>query len=430
MTTKYQPNTRKEVEEYTYSYSNASQSYTTRNPVYYYTGSNVISYQEGKQLPSGRWPWKECDHVSSNLYTPVYGNVTWAYARRMGTPIFERESGSYNWIYPDWDRPPAAPEAPLDTSVFSKLMEQLDLNSRENVLLYSGVLQAVPLLGSVFKFNRILKDAARKFGKDLRKKPFTTAVKSLISADFIDRFVISPTIDDARRFMDATNYVLRVIETARERNAHQFALQSASTDVREHSEEQSYSSVNGDSGEINYLRVSDRRIETKAFMLLEAEYDMMAVDPLKIWAQRVGLTRPLDSVWDLVPFSFVIDYFTRAGDFISALSDEMSNVDGLNGRITKIHDLWYTQTRRSTRYRQGLSLRRPPSMAGGTWEMYPRFTAGKGGISNVVFTRRRVKNPWAYLLSLQRQEDYLSINLSLSSTRKRTIAELFIQAKL
>jgi hypothetical protein len=309
-------------------------------------------------------------------------------------------------------------------------MDQLDLNSRENVLLYSGVLQAVPLLGSVFKFNRILKDAARKFGKDLRKKPFTTAVKSLISADFIDRFVISPTIDDARRFMDATNYVLRVIDTARERNAHQFALQSASTDVREHSEEQSYSSVNGDSGEINYLRVSDRRIETKAFILLEAEYDMMAVDPLKIWAQRVGLTRPLDSVWDLVPFSFVIDYFTRAGDFISALSDEMSSVDGLKGRITRINDLWYTQTRRSIRYRQGLSLRRPPSMAGGTWEMYPRFTAGRGGISNVVFTRRRIKNPWVYLLSLQHQEDYLSINLSLSSTRKRTIAELVMQAKL
>jgi hypothetical protein len=310
----------------------------------------------------------------------------------------------------------------------NQLLDQIDLNTDNAVLLYSGVLQAVPLLGSVSTFlrtfNRIVPDVLRRF----RKRPFTEAVKSLISLDFIDRFVITPTLDDIRKFQDATDYVLRVIDTARERNEHRFALEAATTVVTSNSESTGYLSGKSGFGSVPAKFKTTVSSTSKAFMLLEASYDMTAVDPLKVWAQRVGLTRPLDSVWDLVPFSFVIDYFTRAGDFISALSDEMSRVQGLQGTITKIHDLWGTHLRRSER--TVMPTGKPSSgVSGGTAFVW---VPGTGKQKKEEFRRFQIGNPWLALSSLSRGSlgDYLKVNLDLSATRKRTLAELIIQAKL
>jgi hypothetical protein len=353
-------------------------------------------------------------------------------------------SGTWNgdfWLgYDNYYRPRLSdvslPSGAFDDGALVGLLDQLDLNKGESVLLYSGILQAVPLVGSVFKMTSILNKAARNLSKSFRKKPFTTVVKSLISADFVDRFVISPTIDDARRFADATDYVLRVIQTAQERSAHIFALQ---TDLKSIVSQSSGSiDVGSAYGSIPPMKGcrwrKQQTLESKAFMLCSARYDIGAISPLKLWARRVGLTRPLDSVWDLVPFSFVIDYFTRAGDFISALSDEMSDQDGLRATCVNILDLWQTFTRKGEHVVEGGDVQ--------SWASYDWWAShcqtinqsqvqGTAYLRNVEFQRQRISNPWARLLPLQeRIDDYLTVNLDLSSTRKRTIAELVIQAKL
>jgi hypothetical protein len=333
------------------------------------------------------------------------------------------------WMIPERINPEPVPTDPWDESTANALLDQIDLNSKENVLLYSGIIQAIPLLGGVLKLNRILKDAAKDLSKRMRKQPFTTVLQSLISADFIDRFVISPTLDDARRFQDAVDYTLRVINTAHERNMHRFALQSVSTDTTvakagTFRTSRLYSTVTGE-----YKSITTRT--SKAFMLLEARYDMMAVDPIKVWAQRVGLTRPLDSVWDLVPFSFVIDYFTRAGDFISALSDEMSKVEGLTGTITRIHDMWCSVDNRSeviwTPKAHSWSTNFPSWAIDRVKEVQLQPATLRSG----TYERFQIKNPWQFLLSLYDDSaDYLTVSTKLSSTRKRTLLELLIQSRL
>jgi hypothetical protein len=172
----------------------------------------------------------------------------------------------------------------------------------------------------------------------------------------------------------------------------------------------------------------DSYSESKAYALLEAEYTLDATTPLRLWARRTGLTRPLDSAWDLVPFSFVIDYFTRAGDFISALSDEMSDDTGLRGRITRIIGLWSThKVVRQTAYKTTGS-----TMPGSTWVVESeQFLPGSATWRDNTFTRYQVPDPWRKLMQLQETiSDYLTVGLDLSSTQKRTLAELFIQAKL
>jgi hypothetical protein len=402
--------------------------YVTNNDWSYTCGLDEIRYEDGRRLPDGRWPWKECSHIRDDYYQPVAGRASWGYEFHdkriwdINAALIITNMGKLR-----------CPKRPWDPSVLQGCLNQLDLNSSENVLLYSGILQAVPLVGSALKLTSILNRAARNLSKSFRKKPFTTVVKSLISADFIDRFVISPMIDDARRFADATNYVLRVLETARERNAHQFALDSSLTTIDEEDRWTDQRNI----GPGPYWKTEGQYqigTEHKAFMLLEAEYDMKAVDPLKVWSRRIGLTRPLDSMWDLVPFSFVIDYFTRAGDFIGHLSDEMSGSDGLKGRITRIIDCWGSVKNFGRWQERGLGAV-GSYISSWQWPYIRSYYVNEEPMTAVretsSYSRFRVTPIWRYIHELQQKvDDYLSINLDLSSTRKRTIAELVIQAKL
>jgi hypothetical protein len=396
-------------------------------PVTY--GADTITYDLGKKT-NGHWPWKECVHTNEGSMSHGGATSFEVLAPWNGSTWYE----SYVLLPRLPGDLPGVPPVPasFEAQALKKCLDQVDLNTSDAVLLYSGVLQAVPLLGSVTKFNSIMRGVQQHITKSLRKKPFTTVIKDLIQADFIDRFVISPTLADIRKFQDATDYVLRVIETARQRNSHKFALSSDVTSV--FSEESSSGYYNGPSGSDAYYAWNEK-VSTgatcKAFILLEAEYNMTAVDPLKVWAQRVGLTRPLDSVWDLVPFSFVVDYFTRAGDFISHLSDEMSSIDGLKGKITSIHDVWHTVNSYSRCVRRPGGRIQGPFLPGGTELMYIVHDPSPAISTKEAFRRFRVGDQWERCMQLMREpENYLSVNLDLSLTRQRTLAELVIQAKL
>lgn len=396
----------------------------------YATGTNTISYDDGKKL-SGHWPWKSCTHQQVDLCYPFAATFTGEWERKWGQFVVSVHD-SYK---PNLEKV-KLPSRPFDPEAFTGILDQLDLNKGESVLLYSGVLQAVPLVGSVMKGTSLLNRAAKKLSKEFRRKPFTTVVKTLISLDFIDRFVISPTLDDMHKFQDATDYVLRTISTAKERSAVPFALQTSVNTVLSNT---SQSVVLNSAHSMPPCVAVSRKIQdatSKAFALVSAKYDVGALSPIKLWARRVGLTRPLDSVWDLVPFSFVVDYFTRAGDFISHLSDEMSDVEGLKGTCVQIHDLWYTHKLSGRHEVEGKRLQ----CTWAEWDYDVRvnakrsqyqFVAGTAYLKNELFVRQRIEDPWRYLLGFQEKlSDYLTVSCDLSSTRKRTLAELVIQAKL
>lgn len=394
--------------------------YTTR--VAY--GASSITYDEGPQYNAGRCNWKSCYQTKSNSRSVTGSGWSWHGVAPWGNIGFTNwvpnvlTSGRYSM--PD--------ERNLYPELADQLAEKLDLNTSDAVLIYSGVLQAVPLLGGALKFTSIMNKAAKKLSKSFKRQPFTTVVKSLISLDFIDRFVVKPTIDDARKFADATNYVLRVLNTMHERNSMPVRYDAEATDERRSSEISERASVPVSSsdmaGDKRMYGVSYTRsfVTSKAFMLAEVAYETDAVSPIKLWAQRVGLTRPLDSVWDLVPFSFVIDYFTRAGDMISGLSDEMSSQDGLKGRIQRIHGLWGSTkcgNEAVSRYdRRGSMYYRGGSVA---LDVFEPCTIRYGS----YLYRRTPMNPWLY----QPFPSSDLIDVKLTKSRMKTLLELLVQAK-
>lgn len=55
--------------------------------------------------------------------------------------------------------------------------------------------------------------------------------------------------------------------------------------------------------------------EASVFVRLDYEPE----DHVYMWASRLGLTNPLEIAWELVPYSFVVDWFLPVGDWLSTL---------------------------------------------------------------------------------------------------------------
>jgi hypothetical protein len=349
-------------------------------------------------------------------------------------------TGHVSWYNQSWNvnyitngRIPASyvssPNVPIGTfpraAHAQAIRDQLDLNCHDCVLLYSGVIQAVPLLGGALRFNRIMKDLMKHIKKGMRSQPFTTVIRSAISADFINRFVIRPTLDDAQKFLDAHNYVVRVMNTAAERSAAPFKLESHLYEQVSSSTSTIYPTVGFDSVSVKCRKTTTRYVESKAMILMSAGWNTAAIDPIKLWATRLGVNRPLDSVWDLVPFSFVVDYFTKAGDFISDLGDKLSSQDGLIGRVSSIHDAWQTTKCAEKQTFEGLSWDYIPYKWSGS---YRSFHPGMETYESGTFERKRIGDPWGFLSTVTEDEGFFS--LDLSATRWRTLAELLLQGKI
>lgn len=381
--------------------------------------TNRITYDDGpKYTPDNRLQWKRCSHTSH--MEPELGPTT----------LYYQPSSGYWYTFrcPPPGKPSGKmPEVTQDMvdDATRKVVDQFDLNCSDSVLLYSGVLQAVPLVGGCFRFVSIMNKVAKKLSRNLRRAPFTTALKTAISLDFIDRFVVSPTIDDARKFLNAHNYVVNVMNTLAERRESPVALTSTSKTTHKLIERSFSTTPWGGMDNARYEGIDREEAVTEYTLhtLAKLEYGVSAVDPLKLWAARVGITRPLESVWDLVPFSFVVDYFTRAGDFISALSDEMSNQDGLCGRLGKVYGQWYTSKsyNTATRIVQQCSL---------NYDWGDLFFPGEYRliVGDNSFSRYPVS--FAQLNSGLLKSDNSLIHWDLTRRRAGTLAELLIQAKL
>jgi hypothetical protein len=237
-------------------------------------------------------------------------------------------------------------------------------------------------------------------------------------------------IADAQKFMDASNYVVRQMNTATQRSleTRRYSGEYIEKLKETSGRERLYSPITSSDFSPNtpYVEaewVQTTQCKTELFLLLDVKYNHSGVDPIKFWAARTGYTRPLESLWDLVPFSFVVDYIFRAGDFITSLSNEMSDQDGLRGQIAKCYGCWGTCKAETTRRWENMRL-----VGGNPYGYsaeYNIFSPGRCERTSYIFVREPV-NPWGLL----QPNDTSFIQYGLNSTRYRTLLELFLQAKL
>jgi len=72
-------------------------------------------------------------------------------------------------------------------------------------------------------------------------------------------------------------------------------------------------------------------------------------NPDLLLASRMGLINPLAIAWELVPFSFVVDWFTKFGDVLEAKTDFLgiSLLDSYNTRYLKAKSIFVTWDKRA-----------------------------------------------------------------------------------
>lgn len=310
--------------------------------------------------------------------------------------------------------------------------EQVDLNSGESVLIYTGLLQSFPLIGGLVKANTVINRIGRWASKALRRRPFSEVIKAAISADFISRFVIQPTINDLHMVADSMNYVLRKMQTLNERNnAAMTAFQQSTTTYGDSRTLRNKSiplyGCTGFSNGSARLKIVDQQYRsTTSHLLAKVMYEEDQVSPIKLWMKRTGISTPLESIWDAIPFSFVADWFVRSGDFLTACSQEWASDEGLKGTVAKIYDCWLTTRAGIRRTGEYSSIVLPSVYSGYTKRAcYP---PGNFILDSGVFIRTRASSDNFTKLGVW--SDRGLISPQLTSTRTRTLAELVIQAKL
>jgi hypothetical protein len=98
------------------------------------------------------------------------------------------------------------------------------------------------------------------------------------------------------------------------------------------------------------------RIRNRCYVRL----DYVLENPMLATAAEIGLTNPLEVAWELVPFSFVADWFIPLGTYLSSLDATVgwSFKGGSASRITRAHREFGVST---IRYDSGYAVNQRPS---------------------------------------------------------------------
>lgn len=145
-------------------------------------------------------------------------------------------------------------------------------------------------------------------------------------------------------------------------------------------------------------------------------YKLNEADPVRWIAHALGIDTPLESIWDKIPFSFVVDYFTRIGEFFETVGDRYGQ-DALRATVANISDMWL-MTKCHTR--TDWTARNPWCNRWMTIQMISNKLSVTG-----YETFRRI--PILFRTSSGFWDKGGLFDVRLSSVRKRTLLELAIQ---
>lgn len=398
-----------------------SASYTLKINV-----SESIEYDDGPKYVDFHSNWKRCSHMKNQVFS---GTAATYDARR------------HFWSYSD-SATKIEQYCPVDTSLdfnpafiagvnnhvtnqaVALLQDKFDLNCKDRVLAYSYALDLIPLLGPFLKassvLNRIGKWAAKR-GRAYRRRPFTTVVTDAMRADLINRFVVQTTIAETRLILTVFERCQRAWEQAHQRNQGWTTLTAEAETSKIIQTGTSSCKSMADNLLWPTLRWGFNRtigVTSKVHAVLKLEYDIAKADPVKWIAQALGITTPLESVWDKIPFSFVCDYFFRVGELISEVSHLDSSQDGLYGKVCDIALVWAASK----------SFDRV-STIDGTGEVLP-YDTSMCTIDNLSFGESHYQSSLFYRgpIDLSNSSGFWDKggfwNPRLSSTRKRTLLEM------
>lgn len=195
----------------------------------------------------------------------------------------------------------------MRTQAVSKAWASATLNEAEVLVQIGESEKTVASLVSIFKrFIKIIK--ILKTGK-LWKLKLEFTPKELADRYMELRYALRPLLYDLVGNIAALNH--EAGELNDRLTFRSFVLESEnSEDVSTVTHQTVTNSVATWKKLYELTRLADRKVEVRAGVLTELE----TLSKLPVW----GFANPVEAVWELVPFSFIVDWFFTVGDTIAA----------------------------------------------------------------------------------------------------------------
>lgn len=283
-------------------------------------------------------------------------------------PFFKREFKDAYSGTPPIGVPPFFPHSvTVSDAAVAKLMKRIkqSLVSFETLTFVGELREAATMLRRPF---RSIRDLAISYLDKLKKRRGRQSAKALsnVLADaWLElQFGWKPLV------IDITNLLTTLKQLQSER---QYTTVTSSHDV----EDRAY--ISGPtflfSGTLRVNMFSNRTVTYSTRCKAEVQLRRVGGITLTEAQTQFGL-RLIDFVptaWELLPWSFLVDYFTNVGDYVQALAiPEASVVWNWRTQLTTVSDLWFMQ-RDDAWFDANPSLHQPKSFSGGNTHVLESF---------------------------------------------------------
>lgn len=168
----------------------------------------------------------------------------------------------------------------------------------------------------LFKKEKFIKDIRKVLNKG--KRPILAPkdpTRGIATAILVNNFAIQPLIKDISAMMQQANIIVR--------EAQQKFFESGSEYQTSHYTEEINRVDSRTLGTGNYYWTGSGYLEFTLFTAtLKYKYDYTMRNTIDAWMKYWGLCGSFEAWWNMIPFSFLVDYFVQIGNSIHAMEHD------------------------------------------------------------------------------------------------------------
>lgn len=311
---------------------------------------NVITYDDGPQH-NVDWTmrWKQCQH---SWYCGREGVLSFRHAWKTGKVM---RKGQYTFFMPEsyqtmvqnlrrWE----SLTPPGDEALLATVVNEMSGRLKGTELPITDVFQ---LYTSVKKHGNPAEELVKPFYDLFRRKPknLRDLIKKVSGADLARKFGLVPLVKTLFSILNAAQVVdahLKKLSARELSDQLNFSVTSTPYDVVHATGDAVFRDV-GSSVRAKASYIHRTRMTCKVFFRTTVDYDTSDSIHTKLLWDAYGVSNIFGTVWDVLPYSFVVDWFYNLGEVCAQMDNYLFHTSPLV-RLGKLTDVWASIVRRTS----------------------------------------------------------------------------------
>lgn len=387
-----------------------------------YNQNNKIIYDAGPKFDNKHPKFKGCSHTKTVLYplrstlegafNPI--NVLGGYVRRyegqLHTPFVPNafaRFGSKSTTFPSY------------SEVYEGLQNEIDGNMTPDRMFLSTIFEFVSGKGLVKTLTDMFSDARKTIKNPNRT--FKEVAKTSVNTDLGYRFGVAPVIGDVKALLGVLSKVQEHVNNLSSRSGKDLVYKHTISKSLSESEDAvtGYVSRVPYTGNIPITATHEFVVKRTMFVRANVKYSVSDSTFAAQILRDLGFMSPLATAWDLLPFSFVFDYFVDFGSKLTELENRISGVlTKPANKVANLTSVWVTD-----------KIEYKTSVNGGIKFHNSAYTKHCQRLNGGVTYRKTVFNRYPLSPEHLANTNSWELNTSLTARQHQTILELLVQRK-